>query len=57
MRFVKKVANRGQVTLPSDVRDALDVEDGDIVEYEVVAVVKKRRPVRGRALPGEPEPV
>lgn len=44
MRFVKKVNERGVLTLPSDVREAMGVEDGDIVEFEVLGVVKKRDP-------------
>ena len=42
MRFVKKVNERGVLTLPNDVREALGVEEGDIVEFEVLRVVKKR---------------
>lgn len=42
MRFVKKISERGVLTLPSDIREALEVEDGDIVEFEVLAVVKKK---------------
>lgn len=43
MRFVKKISERGVLTLPSDVREAMGVEEGDIVEFEVLAVVKKTR--------------
>ncbi len=41
MRFVKKINERGVLTLPTDVREALGVEEGDIVEFEVLGVVKK----------------
>ncbi|HUR61089.1 MAG TPA: AbrB/MazE/SpoVT family DNA-binding domain-containing protein [Candidatus Thermoplasmatota archaeon] len=41
MRFVKKVNDRGVLTLPTEVREALGVEEGDIVEFEVLGVVKK----------------
>ena len=41
MRFVRKVNDRGVLTLPSEVREALDVADGDIVEFEVLRIVKK----------------
>lgn len=47
MRFVRKVNDRGVLTLPSEVREALDVADGDIVEFEVLRIVKK-----GKATPG-----
>jgi AbrB family looped-hinge helix DNA binding protein len=43
MRFVKKVNERGVLTLPSEVREALGVMEGDIVEFEVLNVIKKRR--------------
>lgn len=42
MRFVKKVNERGVVTLPAEIREALDVVEGDIVEFEVLGVVKKK---------------
>lgn len=41
MRFVRKVNDRGVLTLPTEIREALGVEDGDIVEFEVLGVVKK----------------
>lgn len=41
MRFVRKVNDRGVLTLPSEVREALDVDEGDIVEFEVLRVIKK----------------
>jgi AbrB family looped-hinge helix DNA binding protein len=47
MRFVRKVNDRGVLTLPSEVREALDVADGDIVEFEVLRIVKK-----GKGMPG-----
>ena len=44
MRFVKKVSERGVVTLPTEIREALGVEDGDLVEFEVLRVVRKANP-------------
>lgn len=41
MRFVRKVNDRGVLTLPTEIREAMGVEDGDIVEFEVLGVVKK----------------
>jgi AbrB family looped-hinge helix DNA binding protein len=41
MRFVKKVNERGVVTLPTEVREALGVEEGDIVEFEVLRIARK----------------
>lgn len=42
MRFVKKVNERGVLTLPAEVREALGVDEGDIVEFEVLNVIKKK---------------
>ncbi len=41
VRFVRKVNDRGVLTLPTEIREALGVEEGDIVEFEVLGVVKK----------------
>lgn len=41
MRFIKKILERGTITIPSDVREALGVEEGDIVEFQVLRVVKR----------------
>lgn len=41
MRFVRKVNDRGVLTLPTEIREAMGVEEGDIVEFEVLGVVKK----------------
>ena len=49
MRFLKKVGGRGTVVLPSDLREALDIHEGDIVEFELIGVVR-----RGQAAAGEP---
>jgi bifunctional DNA-binding transcriptional regulator/antitoxin component of YhaV-PrlF toxin-antitoxin module len=46
MRFSKKVAARGNLTVPTDIRDALDIEDGDIVEMEIVGIVRKTTAVK-----------
>ena len=52
MRFVKKVSERGVVTLPTEIREALGVEDGDLVEFEVLRVVRKANPAsRSTPLP------
>jgi AbrB family looped-hinge helix DNA binding protein len=47
VRFIKRVNDRGTLTLPSDVRDAMGVEEGDIVEFEVLGIVKKRAEAPG----------
>lgn len=42
MRFVKKISDRGTLTIPSDVREALDLKDGDLVDVQIVGVVGRR---------------
>lgn len=42
MRFIKKIVERGNVTVPSDVREALGIQEGDIVEFDIITVVKKQ---------------
>jgi len=44
LRFVKKITDRGVLTLPTEIREALSVEEGDIVEFEVLRVIKKAQP-------------
>lgn len=57
MRFIKRISERGTLTLPSDLREALGVTEGDIVEFEVVGIVKKApvsralSPTPGTAIP------
>lgn len=41
LRFIKKILERGTVTVPSDVREAIGVEEGDIVEFQIIRVVKR----------------
>lgn len=47
MRFLKKIGGRGTVVLPSDLREALDLHEGDIVEFELIGVVRRK----GETLP------
>jgi AbrB family looped-hinge helix DNA binding protein len=44
MRFVKRVNERGVVTLPTEVREALGVDEGDIVEFEILGIARKATP-------------
>lgn len=41
LRFIKKILERGTVTVPSDVREAMGVEEGDIVEFQILRIVKR----------------
>ena len=52
MRFIKRISGRGTLTLPSEVRDALNVNEGDIVEIELLSVIKRN----GTPLPPPPGP-
>jgi AbrB family looped-hinge helix DNA binding protein len=42
MRFVKKISDRGTLTVPRDVREALDLKDGDLVDVQIVRVMGRR---------------
>lgn len=46
MRMTAQLYNNGKVTIPAQIRRALDVEDGDLVEIDV-------RPVEGGGERGE----
>lgn len=41
MRFTKRVVGQGHVTVPQDLRSALSIDGGDLVEFEVVGVIRK----------------
>jgi AbrB family looped-hinge helix DNA binding protein len=57
IRFIKKIVERGNVTVPSDVREALGIEEGDIVEFDIITVVKRRPDGHEpEATPTEPNP-
>ncbi|MHB9285954.1 AbrB/MazE/SpoVT family DNA-binding domain-containing protein [Halobacteriales archaeon Cl-PHB] len=38
MRYTGRLINSGKVTIPSHIRDALGVEDGDYVEISIETV-------------------
>ncbi len=57
MRFLKKVAGRGSLTLPSDIREALDIQEGDLVEFSIVGVVRKQQAADAPANRPEANPV
>lgn len=58
LRFIKKIGERGIVTLPSDVRLALGLGEGDIVELELVSVVRRaeKAPPAGPVPAAAPDP-
>jgi AbrB family looped-hinge helix DNA binding protein len=51
MRFLRKVGRRGVLTTPTEVREILDIHEGDIVEFEVIGVVR-----RGKRSQAQPTP-
>ena len=46
MKIVRKVGDRGQVTIPKEVREVMEIHDGDIVEFELIAVHAKKKEKR-----------
>lgn len=41
MRFVRRVYENGKITIPKEIREIHGVQDGDLVEVEVVHVVRR----------------
>lgn len=41
-KIIKKVGDRGQVTIPIEVRELLNIADGDILEFEIIAIHPRR---------------
>jgi AbrB family looped-hinge helix DNA binding protein len=44
---ISRITSKGQVTLPKEVREALDLDKGDLLAYEIqdkVAILKKVEP-------------
>jgi bifunctional DNA-binding transcriptional regulator/antitoxin component of YhaV-PrlF toxin-antitoxin module len=44
VRFTKRVVAQGHVTVPQDLRAAMAIDGGDLVEFEVVGVIRKASP-------------
>lgn len=53
MRFLRTIGQKGTLTLPSEIRQVLDVREGDIVEFEVVSVVQRRDGKKPKSLKRE----
>jgi AbrB family looped-hinge helix DNA binding protein len=41
-KIIKKIGDRGQVTIPIEVRELLNIADGDILEFEIIAIHPKK---------------
>lgn len=57
MRFVRKVGRRGILTVPNELRELLEINEGDIVEFDLLAVVRKKRDRAERSLDSNTTPV
>jgi AbrB family looped-hinge helix DNA binding protein len=51
MRFLRTIGQKGTLTLPSEIRQVLDVQEGDILEFEVVGVVRRKAEVEKAEVP------
>lgn len=51
IKVVRRMGDKGQVTIPKEVRDLMNIHEGDMVEFEIVAV---HVPRRGRKAPTTP---
>lgn len=45
MRFVRKINERGTITVPREVREVLDLKDGDLVDLQIMRVVGRGKRV------------
>lgn len=45
--FIRKVYERGKVTIPKELRDLYGVQDGDLVKLRIVKVVQQADAARG----------
>lgn len=44
LKFIRKVYERGKVTIPKELRELLHVNEGDLVEIEIISVMHKTDP-------------
>ena len=43
--FVGRLTSNGRVTIPEEIREVLQIQDGDLIEVRIVRVVKRRQEV------------
>lgn len=55
LRFVKRVNGRGIITIPRDICEALGVQAGDILEIQVVQVLRRLPSVSLLPRPADPD--
>jgi bifunctional DNA-binding transcriptional regulator/antitoxin component of YhaV-PrlF toxin-antitoxin module len=51
MRFLRKVGQRGSLTLPTELREVLSIDEGDLVEFEVIGVVRRSSAAKRDSFP------
>lgn len=42
VRFARRVVTQGHVTVPTEVRSVLDLHAGDVVEFEIVGIIRRQ---------------
>ena len=46
MQATAKVTRAGQISIPIEIRQAMDIEEGDLVTIDVLAVAKKAKELK-----------
>jgi len=49
--FLAKVISSGRITIPEEVREIHKIEEGDIIELQIIKVVKKKKKGGGDPYP------
>lgn len=42
MQFAKRIFERGIFTVPEEIREVLDIEQGDLIEFSVLRVMRRK---------------
>jgi AbrB family looped-hinge helix DNA binding protein len=46
MQATVKVTRSGQISIPYEIREAMDIEEGDLITVDVIAVAKKYKDIK-----------
>lgn len=41
MKAIRKVAKSGQIAIPPEILDLMEIEPGDYVEFDIIRIVEK----------------